>query len=118
MEEEDLHNERKIEVRVAGNIDSDADANDDDNIIYYDLTNKDWEIVKITKHGWNIENHCFLSYSYSSSSSSSLLPTILFKRYKSQLPQVYPEKEYPADIFSQFMDLTNLPTDDKENRIS
>ena len=55
METEESHNERKLEVRVAGNIDSDIDANDDDNVIYYDLTNKDWEIVKITKHGWNIE---------------------------------------------------------------
>ena len=116
MEAEDLHNERKLEVRVAGNIDSDTDANDDNNVIYYDLTNKDWEIVKITKHGWKIGKHGFLSSS-SFSSSSSLLSTILFKRYKSQLPQLYPAKEYPPDIFSQFMDLTNLPNDDIENRI-
>jgi hypothetical protein len=111
MESEELHNERKIEIRVAGNVDSDADANDDDNVIYYDLTNRDWEIVKITKHGWNIEKHGFLS------SSSSESPTILFKRYKNQSTQVYPSREYPPDIFSQFMDLTNLPADDKENRI-
>ena len=111
METEESHNERKLEVRVAGNIDSDIDANDDDNVIYYDLTNKDWEIVKITKHGWNIEKHGF----FPSSSSSS--PTILFKRYRNQLSQVYPVKKYPPDIFSQFMDLTNLPKDDKENRI-
>ncbi len=112
MEAEELYNERKLEVRVAGNIDSDPDANDDDNVIYYDLTNKNWEIVKITKNGWKIEKHGFLSSSSSSSSS-----TILFKRYRSQLPQVYPTKKYPQDIFSQFMDLTNLPKDDKENRI-
>jgi hypothetical protein len=110
MEAEELHNERKLEVRVAGNVDSDADANDDDNVIYYDLANKDWEIVKITKNGWKIEKHGFLS-------SSSTSPTILFKRYKNQSTQVYPSREYPPDIFSQFMDLTNLPKDDKENRI-
>ena len=110
MEADELHNERKLEVRVAGNVDSDPDANDDDNMIYYDLTNRDWEIVKITKHGWNIEKHGFLFL-------SSTSPTILFKRYKNQSTQVYPAKEYPPDIFSQFMDLTNLPADDKENRI-
>jgi hypothetical protein len=110
LEAEDLQNERKLEVRVAGNVDSDRDTNDDDNIIWYDLTNRDWEIVKITKHGWHIEKH-------GSHSSSSALPIILFKRYRNQLPQVYPSRKYPPDIFSQFMDLTNLPTDDKENRI-
>src|SRR6185437_8045906 len=26
-------------------------------------------------------------------------------------------REYPANIFSQFLDLTNLPPEDKENRI-
>jgi phage antirepressor YoqD-like protein len=113
LEPEGLRNERVLEVRVAGNVDSDTDANDDDNIIWYDLTNRDWEIVKITKHGWHIEKHGFLS----SSSFSSSLPTILFKRYKNQLRQVYPAKEYLQDIFSQFMDLTNLPKNDKENRI-
>jgi hypothetical protein len=61
MEAEELHNERKLEVRVTGKVDSDPDANDDDNVIYYDLTNKDWEIVKITKHDWRIEKHGFLS---------------------------------------------------------
>ena len=47
LEAERLRNERKLEVRVAGNVDSDTDANDDDNIIWYDLTNRDWEIMKI-----------------------------------------------------------------------
>src|SRR5215216_1702291 len=110
LEAEELQNERKLEVRVAGNVDSDPDANDDNNIIWYDLTNRDWEIVKTTMHGWDIEKH-------GSHFSSAALPTILFKRYRNQLPQVYPSREYPPDIFSQFMDLTNLPKDDKENRI-
>jgi hypothetical protein len=40
------------------------------------------------------------------SSSSSTSPTILFKQYKNQSTQVYPAKEYPPDMFLQFMDLT------------
>jgi hypothetical protein len=31
-----------------------ATVREDPNTIYYDLTNKDWQIVKITPQGWSI----------------------------------------------------------------
>jgi hypothetical protein len=49
--------------------------------IYYDLTNKDWQVVKITPEGWSIEPS-----------------PILFRRYNGQQSQVYPSREYPPDI--------------------
>lgn len=63
--------------------------------ILYDLTNKDWEFVRINSEGWSIEK-------------SSNTTTPVFKRYKNQLPQVYPSREYPSDIFDQFMNLLNV----------
>src|SRR5205085_8072438 len=63
--------------------------------ILYDLTNKDWEFVRINSEGWSIEK-------------SSNTTTPVFKRYKNQLPQVYPSKQYPSDIFDQFMNLLNV----------
>lgn len=42
--------------------------------IWYDLTNSDWQTVKITEHGWTIENN----------------PPILFKRFEHQKPQLLP----------------------------
>ena len=55
---------------------------------YYDLTNKPWEFVEITSEGWKIVNNL-----------------ILFHRYSNQLPQVYPSREYPSDIFDNFIKL-------------
>lgn len=71
------------------------------NEILYDLTNKDWEYVRITSDGWTVEKW---------------LPTdteqrIVFKRYKNQLSQVTPSKDYPSDIFDQFMKLLNIKDD-------
>jgi hypothetical protein len=43
--------------------------------ILYDLTNEDWQVVRITHRGWNIEYE-----------------PVIFKRYSSQKPQVYPSK--------------------------
>ena len=64
--------------------------------IYYDLTNKKWEIVKITHEGWSVV--------------SSRDAPILFTRFSNQKPQVYPaiSKSYTADIFDQFIELINL----------
>ena len=42
--------------------------------IWYDLTNPDWQAVKITEHGWTIENN----------------PPILFKRFNHQKSQLLP----------------------------
>jgi hypothetical protein len=64
--------------------------------IYYDLTNRNWEIVKITHEGWSV--------------ISSKDAPILFRRFKNQIPQAYPSKskEYPKDIFDKFIGLINI----------
>ena len=64
---------------------------DDGNSILYDLTNTDWQIVKVTDKDWSIE-----------------YAPVIFRRYSNQLSQVYPVREYPPDIFDKFMDLTNV----------
>ena len=67
-------------------------------IILYDLTNKDWQIVKIdSENGWTIE--------YS---------PVIFRRYSNQQPQVHPSREYPPDIFDQFMRLINIRGNDNK----
>jgi hypothetical protein len=67
-------------------------TDDDDTTIHYDLTNKDWQAVKISSdNGWSIEQ-----------------APIIFRRYgNSQQSQVYPSKQYPPDIFDRFMNLIN-----------
>jgi hypothetical protein len=55
---------------------------------YYDLTNRNWEFIEITSEGLKIVNNL-----------------ILFHRYSNQLPQVYPSREYPTDIFDRFLNL-------------
>lgn len=46
-----------------------------DNAIWYDLTDKNWQAVKVTAEGWGIENS-----------------PILFTRYRHQTPQVQPQR--------------------------
>jgi hypothetical protein len=67
-------------------------TDDDDTTIHYDLTNKDWQAVKISSdNGRSIEQ-----------------APIIFRRYgNSQQSQVYPSKQYPPDIFDRFMNLIN-----------
>lgn len=60
-------------------------------VIFYDLTNKDLEVIKITPDGWIIEK----------------VPIPIFRRHNAQ-PQVHPSKDYPADIFDRFMKLLNV----------
>jgi hypothetical protein len=67
--------------------------------IYYDLTNSNWEVVRITENGWSIEK----------------LPPIIFRRYSNQQAQVYPVRDYPPDIFDQFINLLNIK--DKDNKL-
>ena len=73
---------------------------DEPSTIYYDLTNKDWQVVKITENDWSIE--------YAPG---------LFRRYSNQLPQVHPckSKDYPPDIFDKFMRLINVK--DEETKL-
>ena len=71
-------------------------ANIDDSW-YYDLTNKQWEFIKITPEGWyKVKN------------------AIIFHRY-STTPQVDPIREYPPDILDKFINLFNIQGD--KNRL-
>ena len=63
-------------------------------IIYCHLANKDWSVVKITENGWQMEKS-----------------PILFRRYSSTGTQVIPLREYPKDIFDQFINLINIKGD-------
>lgn len=64
----------------------------------YDLTNKDWEFIKITSNGWDI-----------------FKDEIIFRRYNNQQQQVYPDRNYAPDIFDRFMNLVNIKADDKDS---
>lgn len=68
----------------------------DDIGIYYDLTNKDWQTIKIIPEGWLIES----------------TPTIMFRRQTNQLEQVYPSREYEENIFDKFINLLNIKKED------
>jgi hypothetical protein len=71
-----------------------AKTNENDTI-YYDLTNSKWEIVKITSEGWDIIKN-------------NDIP--IFKRYEDNCSsQVYPSKDYDKEIFlKKFLKLFNL----------
>ena len=73
--------------------------------IYYDLTNKNWQFVRITADGWNVIE-------------SNDLP-VIFKRYSSQQPQVYPSEPngYPPDIFDKFIKLINIKGDGEDTKL-
>jgi hypothetical protein len=64
-------------------------------VIYYDMTDSLWHVVKISSDDWGIVE------------STSADAPIKFTRYN-QTPQVMPVHQYPADIFDQFMNLTNV----------
>ncbi len=65
--------------------------------ICYDLTNKEWQVVRASPNGWKVEQSTDVS--------------IMFRRHSNQIPQVIPSKSYPADIFDMFMDLINVKDD-------
>jgi hypothetical protein len=77
---------RQIEIRMANMLGDDS--------IYYDLTNPDWQCVKITEDGWTVEQ-----------------APVMFARYNNNAPQAKPEMDYPGDIFDQFLTLTNIASD-------
>jgi hypothetical protein len=81
-------------LRVAAFIDSKE--------VYYDFCNPKWEIVKITPKGWEIINQHE--------------GNVFFKRFAIMNAQVYPKRDYPADIFDQFMKLTNV-YNDEDNKL-
>lgn len=72
----------------------------EDRDYYYDLINSNWQIVKITTEGWEII-------------SGNEEP--IFKRYRNNLPQVIPNRNYPKDIMDSFLTLFNIP--DKKNNL-
>jgi len=59
--------------------------------IWYDLTNKGWNAVKISKTGWSIINN----------------PPILFRRYTHQKPQISPAVVGDIHMFLEFINITN-----------
>ena len=93
LEAEQSGNQEKLEIRVAGNVDPNTEENNQNyNVIYYDLNNKDGQIIKVTSNYWHIEKHgCSnnCNNSGNSSRSSAVVTTslnILFKHYRNQLP--------------------------------
>jgi hypothetical protein len=74
---------RHIEVRTA--------SMPGENAIYLDLTNPEWQAVRIAPEGWTIGQ-----------------APLLFTRYNHQLPQVKPAKNAPKDTFDKFLALTNI----------
>ena len=86
---------RNLSLRVANC--SSYDVEEEPFTIHYDLTNKDWQVIKITKDVWSVEH-----------------APVIFKRYSNQQPQVYPRKEYPPDVFDRFMNLINVKGEDSK----
>jgi hypothetical protein len=82
---------RKLNLRVA------SITNNEIFTIYYDLTDKDWFVIKITKDGWDTQD-----------------APIIFRRYSNQQSQVYPHKEYVPNIFDRFMNLINVKGEDNK----
>lgn len=82
---------KKLDLRVAKTIDSNGNTS-----YYYDLTNKEWEVIKLTENSWSvIKNNV----------------PILFRRYSNQEEQVNPIAiSYPEEknIFDKFMDILNV----------
>jgi hypothetical protein len=70
---------------------------DDPTVYWYDRGTEEWDAIRITPNGWSIVE-------------SQNVP-IVFRRYAGQLPQVVPVKDYPKDIFEQFMKLLNIKDD-------
>jgi DNA-binding transcriptional MerR regulator len=84
------NNTRNLHLRV-------AESDREPYVIYYDLTNSKWEVVKITADGWSIEKS-----------------PIMFRRYSNQRTQPYPSVQYPSDIFDKFLKLLNVKDEDNK----
>jgi hypothetical protein len=97
FEAEKAANVKTLYVRVASFVDTSPLADLDANVIFIDLCNPKWEIIKITRHGWSVERN---------------YPQVIFKRYSSMNEQILPKKDYPPDILDRFMHLTNVHNDE------
>ena len=89
---------KDLQVRVAGC------TEDEPYTIYYDLTNSNGEVVKITPDGWIILG-------------GNDIPTI-FRKYKNQKAQVYPSRKYPSNILDQFVDLLNIKNEEIQRQMN
>jgi hypothetical protein len=59
--------------------------------LYYDLTNKEWQAIKINKKGWEIVEK----------------PPILFKRYSHNKAQIMPSKNGDINLFLNYINVAN-----------
>jgi hypothetical protein len=84
-------NKKKLDLRV---------AKTDGYTFYYDLTNNNWSVIKITPNAWSIEE------------GKETPNPLLFKRYSNQKTQVTPTICDKDDVFDKFMDLLNLKDKD------
>jgi hypothetical protein len=91
-------NRKRLELRV-------VKAETNEFTFYYDLTNNNWNAVKITSQGWTIENK----------------PPILFRRHSNQLPQVNPTSnsyltidDKDDTILDKFINLLNVKDNDNK----
>lgn len=64
----------------------------DENIIWYDLSDKNWRAIKITNQGWEIV----------------LKSPILFKRYSHQQPQVEPVHDGDPKLLFKYVNVTDM----------
>jgi hypothetical protein len=71
--------------------------------IYYDMADEKWRCIRIriTKEGWKLV---------------SKVPSPLFVRYN-QARQSEPDRNYEASIFDRFLDLTNIKSEDEQNKL-
>jgi DNA polymerase elongation subunit (family B) len=70
-----------------------------DDSILYDLTNPEWQVVRVAVTGLDIE-----------------YAPVAFTRYSNQISQVYPSKEYQPEIFDRFIGLLNI-RDSEDNKL-
>lgn len=66
-------------------------ATSQDGVIWYDLSNKNWQAVKITPLGWEVVNH----------------PPKLFYRYNHQKEQIKPSRKGNVKKFLEFVNIQN-----------
>jgi hypothetical protein len=72
---------RTLHIRVAAFVDTNTD-NRDQNVIFYDLCNKNWETIKITHHGWSIEpNSDQVSFKRFRIMTEQILEKLSFRHY-------------------------------------
>ncbi len=83
-------------VSNVGNVGSFGELVEDFDAIYYDLTNKKWQAIKITSEGWELDKH----------------PPFLFRRFGGEVPQAYPDRNYEPDVLDTWItDALNLKLD-------